>query len=387
MAGFRALSFLVFLSAGFFCSSPSRASDIDCKAAKSDFDKIVCADPKLVELNKKIEKAFQEALAATPEKSKRSSVIVWQPSLESIQYEWRLQVVKMCETSPGKDVRIASEYCTRVFASRLATLKVPADISLGGIKFHRIDYYGAVPTVWANRNAGEIDIDYLQIVNPVGISQYAFNQYLYNLHRTTLFEHFLYLEGAQSADYEYLQRISFVGPGMISIVEDVDGYEHEAAHGWGAFYVSAWNVDAMRPVSFFDVFKRGVEAEYHFLDALYERRLVEFADEIVAEDEDPVVLRRNYRKWLRTKEGLIEQAKVHDLHSWSVLPEGLLLTYQDIDKIRSIRGDYHPCYFFSWKEFDGLVDMESIKRLTAGPIAYAPYPVLQSECHPSYKPK
>ncbi|MGV8997152.1 MAG: hypothetical protein ACOH12_09430 [Parvibaculaceae bacterium] len=366
---------LLFLLCGFaflFAPSISYAAVVDCSSAKTDFSKIICADPKLSALNDDVEKLYEVVLTGMPKDGKSD--------FEKSQNEWRQQTVRLCASSNGKNVGAVASYCEKNFESRIFNLKQPIYFSLGGIKFRSIDHYEAIPTVSANRNAGTINRSYIQIVNPIDASQRSFNAYFAEQYRSSLRWYFADPARLESMDAAYSQGIDAVGSGMITVGESEWIYEHEAlgSSGMGSGADLTWNVSAMRPLTFFDVFKKDVDAERRLQTMIYTRVYDVYSGDVSESAEG--------QKWIKAHVDKVLSRGGQSTARWSVLAEGLVLTY-DRGEIDSEKGGYRPCYFLSWKELDGLVDMESIKRLTAGPIAYAPNSVLQSECHPDYKPK
>lgn len=367
----RGCMIFVILAFGFAFFSlipfPAEAESFQCDSAKSDFQKLVCADPKLVELNKKVEKAFLEASAVVPEDGRYD--------LNESQSRWRRYAADLCRSIPGKKGRAVKDNCLGAFTGRIRLLEEPQVFVVGGIKFREVVWYGTVPSDDPYRNVGTIWKSYLQIVNPSDIGQRVLNRYLYS--RARDLPH-LTFDGKipTDEDYSYSQTIDFVSPGMISIVEGTWFYGHGAPHGYPGTGRVAWLVDEMRPLSFYDVFKKGVDAEYRLLSLIYKREYDDFAGE---EEEQS---RKEIREMLGSKGGMHKMVEEHQLSKWSVLKEGLLLTYEH-GGIMSVKGNYFPCYFLSWDDLKDIVDLDAISRLTAGDYVYAKSDsVRSSECFP-----
>lgn len=353
----------------FSLSKPADAASFNCSAAKSEFRKIICADPKLSTLDEQVDKAYRDALAAIPEHGKND--------LNTGHYEWMEYVRKMCVPSPGKDRPAAKQGCLDTYQAQLDSLKSPEIVTVGTLTFRRFYRYATIPTDWSERRFGTVTVSYLQIINPTDVGQRVFNKYLFTLQNDFYYKQIQ----SRSEDDSYEQQIDHVNAGEISFYVETWMYGHGAPHGYAGINFYTWNRAGVRPLSFHDVFKRDVEAEYHLKDIVGGR-----VDDAFSGD-DPEVSAANRKKWLLSEKGQEAEAEAHDTSNWAIFDDGLLLTYQHGGILSESKG-YYPCYFLSWDDLKGLVDLKSIERLTAAPTAYGPKAFTSSSsCRANARPE
>ena len=308
------LAALVVLGAG------ARAAAVDCAAAATAREKLVCAEPKLLAADAAVAAALSAALEPLSPGAREA--------LDEAQRAWLRFVDTLCGTgSPEippavKDRETPSACLARRYGVRARQLG-HATIKRPGFVVARHERFSAAPS-GDRYGFAERDIAWPQIDRPKNAAERA-----WNIAIRRRIDAIAAPESPVVGDRWIDYRLASTGPSLISTVILDYRYPHGAAHGGEATIGFNWLLKARRGLAAADLIARGKARQ----DALAQLAFAQLQRQIDA-------------AMLFTKSAAELRKGVVKPENWAIEPSGLGILFQEYEVGPYVIG--HPEAILAW---------------------------------------